>query len=64
MNLVAARAANMLVILPEAAGREDTERPRSPNYTCGRDHEIPGAAALGVKKKPGRVVLPPLVTQR
>ena len=64
MNLVAARAANMLVILPEATGREDAERPVSPSYTCGKDHAIPGVAALHVKKSAGKVTLPPLVTQR
>ena len=64
MNLVAARAANMLVILPEATGREETERPVSPNYTCGKDHEIPGVAALNVKKSAGKVALPPLITHR
>ena len=64
MNLVAARAANMLVILPEMTGREDTERPPSPNYVCGRDHAIPGVSALNIKKNTRRVTLPPLTTQR
>jgi len=64
MNLVAARAANMLVILPEMTGREDTEHPPSPNYVCGRDHAIPGVSALNIKKNTRRVTLPPLTTQR
>ena len=67
MNLVAARAANMLAILPEAnAVREDkTDLPTSPFYQCGKEHSIPGAVALNAKKpsQPPRT-LPPLAKQK
>jgi len=65
MNLVAARAANMLVILPELTGvlKEDATRAPSPNYQCGKEHHIPGVLALNVRKGK-RATLPPVTRQR
>ena len=70
MNLVAARAANMLSILTESSTatvmREEkaSDVPTAaPSYQCGKEHAIPGAVAVNVKRSPPRT-LPPLTKQK
>eukprot|EP00116_Pleurobrachia_bachei_P007080 sb/3467342/ len=68
MNLVAARAANMLSILPGGGAKAAAisasvpttpELRGDPVYKCGKDHQIPGSHALGVKP---RKTLPPITS--
>lgn len=55
MNLVAARAANMLNILQVLdPARSQTMTPSIPSYNCGKEHAIPGVVALNVQKEKKR----------